>query len=127
MPILVATPIYAGALALLFLYLSARVIIYRRTKRLSVGDEGDRMLLKRMRVQANCAEYAPFGILLLALIELQSAPIWALHGLGLMLLVGRIAHAYGMSSHPQDYRFRTIGMVLTLLMLAFSALKLLVF
>jgi len=123
---LAVTPIYAGLIALLFLFLSARVIRYRRVNKLSVGDEGDRMLLKLMRVQANCAEYAPFGLLLLTLAELQSAPSWVLHVLGLMLLAGRLAHAYGMSRFKQDYRFRAFGMIATLSMLFVSALVLII-
>lgn len=119
------TPIYAALLAFLFLSLSVRVIAYRRSNQLSVGDEGDRELLKRMRVQANCAEYAPMGVLLLLLCEFMGTPGFAVHGLGLLLLLGRVLHAAGMSRRPQNYTFRTIGMVLTLTMIALSALGLL--
>lgn len=118
------TPIYAGLLALVFLGLSFRVIAYRRANRLNLGDEGDRQLLKRMRAQANCAEYAPIGVLLLLLVELVDAPGIVVHGLGLMLLLGRAIHGVGLSANPQNFTFRQIGMVLTLFMIAVSALGL---
>ncbi len=119
------TAIYAGLLALLFLGLSARVIAYRRANGLSLGDEGDRALLNRMRAQANCAEYAPLGLLLLWMTEAMGAPAAALHVLGLMLLLGRAAHAYGFSAHPQIIGLRVAGTVLTLTMIGVAALGLL--
>ena len=76
---LTVTPIYAGLLVMLFFILSARVIQRRISARISVGDGDDKDLRKRMRVQANCAEYAPFGILLLLIVELQGTPVWTLH------------------------------------------------
>ena len=83
------TPIYAGLIALLFLVLSFRVVGARRSTKTSVGDGGNEVMLKRMRVQANCAEYAPIGLILLALAELQGMPMVWLHLFGAMLLAGR--------------------------------------
>ncbi|WP_375265884.1 MAPEG family protein [Planktotalea sp.] len=119
------TSLYASFLALLFLALSARVIVYRRGNKISMGDNGDNSLLKRMRAQGNFAEYAPFGLLLLALVELSDAPNIAVHLLGLMLLSGRLLHAWGFSASPPVMNGRVLGMVLTLTMILFSALGLL--
>ncbi len=107
------TPIYAGLIGLLFVFLSLRVVIYRREFRISMGENGDKALQKRVRTQANCAEYAPFSLLLILMAELQSAPVWAAHGLGLALLIGRLMHAYGFGSHPQNIGLRVGGMVIT--------------
>lgn len=126
MPVLV-TAIYAALLALLFLTLSLRVIRYRRAKLLSLGDEGDRHLLRLMRAQANCAEYVPIGLLLMLIGELQGLPYWLLHVLGLMLLAGRVLHGIGFSSRPQKMPLRVVGMALTLLQLAIAALCLLAY
>lgn len=68
------TPFYAGFLALLYIALSARVIKHRRSARISLGDGNDVALQQKIRVQSNCAEYAPIGIVLLLLAELQGAP-----------------------------------------------------
>lgn len=117
-----ATPIYAGLLALLLLALSLDVIQTRRQERVSVGDGANKRLIKKMRVQANCAEYAPMGLILLALAEFQGAPLWVVHGLGLMLLVGRLCHAIGFSSTPQIIPLRQSGVGLTVLMIFLAAL-----
>lgn len=120
------TPIYAALIAAVFILLSARVITYRRAHSLTLGDGGDPALLTRMRAQANCAEYAPLGLLLLLLLELQGAPMLALHLLGLMLLIGRIAHAVGFSDRNPNIGLRILGIALTLTMLGLSALGLIV-
>lgn len=119
------TSIYAVCLVILFLTLSARVIIYRRANRIGLGDQGDAALLKRMRAHANCAEYAPFGLLLLLLVEQQAGLGWV-HVLGLLLLSGRIAHAIGFSRYPQILQLRVAGMVATLAMFVLSGFILLV-
>ncbi|MBT2130664.1 MAPEG family protein [Aliiroseovarius lamellibrachiae] len=119
---LTATPIYAGLLALLFLYLSSKVIRTRQTEKISVGDADNKLMIKAMRTQANCMEYVPIGVVLLLLTELQGAPIWAVHLLGLMLLVGRVMHAVGFGRTPQIIPLRKTGMLLTLGMIALAAL-----
>ena len=119
---LTVTPLYAGLIGLLFIYLSLRVIKVRRGAKISHGDGGDGALAKRIRVQGNCAEYAPFALLLLALAELQGAPLWLVHVLGLMILAGRVIHAYGLGSSPQIMNFRVGGMLLTLIMIVCTSL-----
>ena len=119
---LAITSIYAALIAFVFIWLSARVIVYRRKNLISMGDHGDNSLLKRMRAQGNCAEYAPFGILLLALVEMSGAPLIAVHFLGGMLVLGRIVHAWGFSASPPVMQGRVLGMVLTLSMILLSAL-----
>lgn len=108
------TPIYAGLLALLLLILSYNVVLGRRLHRVSVGDGDEKDLIKRMRAQSNWVEYAPMGIVLLALAELQGVSAVWLHLSGLSLLVGRFAHAYGFTRKPQIVPLRRIGMYLTL-------------
>ncbi len=109
------TPLYAAALTLVFIALSARVILYRRANQIGLGDQGDKGLLKRIRAQGNCAEYAPMGVLLMLLVELQNAQhIW-LHGIGTLLLAGRLLHAVGFSARPPIMALRVWGMILTLL------------
>ena len=117
-----ASPLYAGILALLLMYLSLRVVQARIRHGVSVGDGGERDVVKAMRVQANCAEYAPLGVILLVLAELQGMPVWLVHVFGLMLLGGRVLHAYGFGSTPQKVPLRQWGMYLTLGMIGATAL-----
>ena len=115
------TPIYAGLIALLFLALSARVIFYRRNAQISLGDGADKELLSRIRAQANCAEYAPLGLLLLLLVELQGTPVSILHLLGSGLLAGRVVHGAALSVRPQRLTLRVAGMALTLTTIGIAA------
>lgn len=115
------TGLYAAALAVLFLVLSARVIVYRRGNSISLGDAGDAVLLARIRAQGNFVEYAPFGVLLLLIAEVQgTAPIW-LHLCGGLMLIGRVLHGVNFSFGIRNMMLRLGGMVLTLIALGLGA------
>ena len=94
------TAFYAALLAVLFLFLSVRVIGWRRERRVEFGHGEDIELLRRMRVHANFAEYVPFTLLLMALAESMAPPHLLLHLAGLLLVAGRLLHAYGVSQSP---------------------------
>jgi len=117
------TPFYAAILGIMFVYLSLRVALFRRKEQISLGDANDPVLQTRVRVQGNFAEYAPFGLLLLLMVELQGGHILLVHAIGLMLLVGRIAHAWGLSQNPQSIPLRKNGMILTFLAIVVGALS----
>ncbi|WP_422040106.1 MAPEG family protein [Roseibium sp.] len=119
---IVITPVVASLLALLYVFLSIRVIGARRTERISLGDRGNDLMLRRMRVHSNFAEYTPFALLLLLMLELLGGAHWLLYGLGLFLLVGRSVHAYGVSSDPEPMAFRVTGMLLTFTVIGVTAL-----
>ena len=93
-----ATSLYAGLLGLMLVLLSALVIRVRIRARVSLGDGGDDALVRAIRAQANFAEYTPMALVLIALAEIQGAPGWVIHLLGLTLLAGRVAHAVGLMS-----------------------------
>ena len=86
----------------------------RFSARVSVGDGGDKDLLRRMRVHANFAEYVPFALLLMGLAESLALDARLLHGVGIVLALGRYAHAYGMSRRKDILPLRTGGMIATL-------------
>ena len=115
------TALYAGLLAPLFVLLSIRVIAVRRSGLVAVGDGGNRLLLRRMRVHANFAEYVPFALVLMGVAEATAAPAWLIHAMGLTLLAGRIVHAIGMSREPERFQFRATGMALTFTVLLVGA------
>jgi uncharacterized membrane protein YecN with MAPEG domain len=116
------TAFYASLLAVLFLILSVRVIGWRRERHVELGDGEDRELLRRMRVHANFAEYVPLTLILMALAESMVPPYILLHLVGLLLLAGRLVHAYGLSQTPQILRYRVLGMTLTMTALGIAAL-----
>ena len=116
------TPLYVSFLALMFVALSVRVIAARRSAAVGLGDGGNRALLRRVRAHANFAEYVPLAVILMALLELQNAPAWIVHLLGVTLICGRAIHAYGVGRDPERLRFRVIGMALTFTVLVLGAL-----
>ena len=118
---LTVTPLYGGILALLFIYLSLATVKQRFKQKVSIGTGDNKDMVKAMRAHANFAEYTPIGLLLMVMAELQGAPIWAMHFLGVLLLAGRFMHAYGFSHTPQIIPLRKYGTIITFSMLLLAA------
>jgi len=119
------TPLFAGLLTLLYIFLSVRVIGVRKSERIGLGDGGHGALQRRMRAHGNFAEYTPLGLILMLLLELTGATPWLLWALGVGLFTGRALHAYSVSQEPEPLRFRIAGMALTFTVLVVAALMLL--
>lgn len=105
--------IYAPLFALLYVYLSVNVIRARRRERVGLGTGGNRTVERAMRVHANFSEYVPLTLLLLLILEQSGASILLLHGLFLILLAGRLVHAWGVSQRDENFAFRVSGMTMT--------------
>lgn len=108
------TSLYAAVLSLVFVALSIRAIRTRRRQKIAIGDAGDATMLRAMRVHANFAEYVPLSLVLIYLVEEVSGSAALVHGLGLVLIVGRLSHAYGVSQPDEAFGYRVTGMALTL-------------
>lgn len=119
---LTVTPIYAGLVALVYLALSVNVIRTRRALGIGFGTGEQKLLERRIRAHGNCAEYAPFGIVLLALAEAAGLAALAVHLLGIALLAGRLLHGWALSSLAPRPPARVGGMILTLSMLGAAAI-----
>ncbi|QLC25277.1 MAPEG family protein [Parasphingopyxis algicola] len=116
------TLIIAAAAALLNIWLAVRVGRVRTSEKVSVGDGGNELLTRRMRAHANFAEYTPFFLILLALVELAwGASLW-LWGAAILFILGRIAHGFGMDGNDKLRAFGTFSTLLVLLGLAIYAL-----
>lgn len=94
--ILPITLTIAGACAILHIWLSLRVSRLRRPLKIGFGDGGNEILLRRMRAHANFAENAPLALILLGLAELGTGGHLWLWAAGILFVLGRIAHAFGM-------------------------------
>lgn len=105
--------IYLACLALLYVALSIRTLRTRRRLKIAIGDGGNPIMLRAIRVHSNFAEYVPIGVLLLIVTEFNRAPAALVHLLGICLLVGRLLHAYGVSQEDERFLFRVYGMALT--------------
>jgi len=117
---MIVTPAYAGLLVLWFLVLAWRVI-GRRGHGISLGDGGDPAMLRVIRGHANFAEYVPLALLLMAMLELCNFSAYVLHGLGAMLLIGRLLHGYALSFTDKFQFGRFWGTTLTFLVLGVGA------
>ncbi|MBX2884208.1 MAG: MAPEG family protein [Granulosicoccus sp.] len=119
------TPLYASALAILFLVLTVAVILRRGATKVSLQCGDDRSLIQRVRRHGNFTETVPLALLLLAMLELNGLTAGWVHTAGGMLLLGRVLHPLGIDTERAAHPLRIIGMGLTILMIAGSALYLL--
>jgi uncharacterized membrane protein YecN with MAPEG domain len=117
---MIVTPLYAGLLVLWYLVLTWRVI-RRRARGISLGDGGDPAMLRVIRGHANFAEYVPLALLLMAILELCNFSAYVLHGLGAMLLTGRLLHGYALSFTDRFQFGRFWGTALTFVVLTVAA------
>ena len=106
---LAITPLYAGVLGLLLVWLSARIGQQRVAKEVSLGDGGHPELLVAQRAQGNFIEYVPMALLLLALVELGGYAAWVVHTLGAVLVVARVSHPLGLAPEFGMSPLRGIG------------------
>ncbi len=107
------TPFYAAFLGLGFVTLSVLTLRLRRRFKIPLGDDGNKQLLRAIRVHSNFAEYVPFSVILIFMAELQNAPSVLIHILCSCLLIGRLSHAWGVSQNIENFKFRVFGMAMT--------------
>lgn len=103
------TPLYALAAAVIYLALWMRVAAKRSATGVSIGDGGDPALLLRTRQHGNCAEWCAFVLILMILAEGMGAPALYLHISGLLLIIGRLAHPFGLKSENAGHPLRYVG------------------
>lgn len=92
------TAFYAVLLGLVFTGLSFWVVKARAHHKVAMGDGGQLSLILRIRSHANFAEYAPLGLILIALNEMAGLHVWWIHALAAVLLFARIALPIGMAA-----------------------------
>lgn len=119
---LTITAFYASLLTLVFLTLSFNIVRLRRKLKVGVGDGGEHLLTKAIRVHGNFSEYTPLALVLLAAYELSGANAVWLHVLGLTLFVGRILHVIGLSQSIGISLPRIFGMSATFVVLLVLAI-----
>ena len=112
---LTITAVVGSVLALIYIRLAFNVINLRQKHRVSLGA-GDRPdLEKAIRAHGNFAEYVPIALILLAVLEYNRGALWMLGVCGLLLVLGRGLHAYGMVQEGKGVSaWRVRGMVLTI-------------
>lgn len=117
------TALYAGILAIILVALSMRVIRHRISGRVSLGDGGG-ALSPVIRAHGNFIEYVPMALILIGLLEARGTAGWLLHGLGIVLVVARILHPFGLMMKPPNPA-RAVGVTGTLLVIVVAGVLLL--
>jgi uncharacterized membrane protein YecN with MAPEG domain len=118
------TGFWAGLIGLLGFLLALNVVRLRRRYGVGLGDGGKPELERAIRVFGNFAEYAVLCLVLIALLDMLSAPRLLVHGCGAALFVGRAAHAWGIAGSAGPSVGRALGMLLTWLVLLVAAVAL---
>lgn len=103
------TPLYALPVAAIYLVLWFRVSAKRSALGVSIGDGGNADLLHRIRQHGNCAEWFAFVVILMMLAEGMGAPAVYLHVSGALLLIGRLAHPFGLKIDNAGHPLRYVG------------------
>ncbi len=106
---MVYTPLYAAVLSVMFVYLSLRVVEARRGGYGRPEHPEGWRLERAVRGHGNFAEYTPLALILVLLLELNTAPGWMIHLVGATFLVGRVLHAAAFSTERGMLMFRQIG------------------
>jgi len=120
------TAFYGGLLGVLSFVLAVLVINQRRRTHVGIGDGGDQQLGLAVRAFGNFAEYAPLALVLFVLLELSGGPRLAVHLCAGGFVIGRAAHAFGLSRSSGESLGRMIGMTLTFLSMLVASIWLLV-
>lgn len=116
------TLLFTSLNALIFVALSAYVVRRRFTERVSLGTGGKKPLEVAIRTHGNFAEYVPFALLLIALLEAGNQPKAFLYGLGALLTLSRLSHVIGLQIRRAPNPFRMFGLLGTWLVLIAGAL-----
>jgi uncharacterized membrane protein YecN with MAPEG domain len=114
--ILPITLTITGAAAIVNFWLALRIAAIRVKGKVMIGDGGDPLLAARMRAHSNFIEYTPFVLILMALIEMaKGSPSWLLAA-GILYIVGRISHMFGLEPNRSDV-LRGAGFLITIIVM----------
>ncbi len=114
------TAIFTGLLALMLVGVSIRVTVLRAKKKITLFDGGDKELGAAIRVQGNFIEYVPMALALMGMIEWMGTKHWVVYLFGLLLVVARLAHAWGLYSNV--FQARVVGTTVSWILVAAGGL-----
>lgn len=106
--------VYIGLNLFINLFLAYRVSANRMRANVMSGTGDDSGLYNANRAHVTNAEYTPIILVGLIGLHLLSGSIYVIHAVGLLLTVGRILHAMGLTSAAtKSTPPRLIGIVMT--------------
>lgn len=107
--IFTVTPLFALPVAVIYMVLWMRVTSMRSALGQSIGDGGNTDLLLRVRQHGNCAEWSCFLLILMMLSEGIGAPSLYLYIGGALMVLGRLAHPFGLKKDNAGHVLRYVG------------------
>ena len=105
--------VYVGLNLLINLFLAYRVSAGRVRTNVMTGTGEDQGLYNASRAHITNVEYTPMGLVGLVVLHLLGASIYVLHAVGILLTVGRILHAIGVSRTSESSPPRLVGTLFT--------------
>ena len=119
------TSLYAALLALICFVLGGAVGQLRGKNDIPLGDGGNKDLIIANRRHMNFVENVPLAFELMLIVELNGAKALWLHALGIVLVLSRIIHPFGLNIEKIGTPARVIGAGGTALVMLASAITLL--
>lgn len=108
-----AAALWAGLHLILLVVLSVLVTRQRRKHGVVLGDGGVPALEQAIRAFGNATEYVPTALVGIGILALAGAHPLLIHPIGLLLFVGRVLHAVGLSRSGGTSWPRTFGALST--------------
>lgn len=108
------TGLYAGVLGLLFFRISMDTISARRSHKIALGSGPNNEIAHLIAAHSNFSAYAPVLLFLLYLLETSAVHPVVVHGLGIVIVAGRVVHYLSMKSRETTFSRRKLGMMMTL-------------
>ena len=121
---LTITTLYALPLIAIFFPLWIGVSSIRSKLNCSIGDNGDKNLLFAIRKHGNFIEWVPFTLILMVIAEAQGTGAMWLHSAGSLLVIGRLAHPFGLKIDNAAHPLRYVGNGTNMLAVAILAVAL---
>jgi len=108
-----AAALWIGLHLILLLVLSVLVVRQRRRHGVELGDAEIPELTQAIRAFGNATEYVPGGLVALIALAVAGAQPLLVHGVGVVLFVGRLIHAVSLSRSGAASPARSAGVLLT--------------
>jgi len=103
------TPLYAMPLAVMLFILWLNVVKRRALAEVSIGFGSDATLHEKIRRHGNFVEFVPLVLVVMALAELRGGNGIALHVAGILLVMSRAVHPFGLHHDRVLHGFRIVG------------------
>ncbi len=109
----VVSVVTVGVLIIFQMAMLLAVVVIRRRDKQSLGDGGNADLLRATRRHGNFAENAAIFVIGLALFEMIGGERLTAEVFAGIFIIGRVAHAIGLSLKNTANLYRVLGTVLT--------------